>query len=255
MGIIIKAVERMIFYTGMHLPYLVKYLDKAFVSVNVLKKRRSDFEVGDWIMDSGAFTEISTHGYYRNGVEEYAEYINRWSTCGNMELAVAQDYMCEPFILEKTGLSVEHHQVLTIQRYRELLQYTNHPIMPVLQGFSIEDYLVHLEMYGGLLGSHVRVGVGSVCKRNSNPRVIATILEAIKMKRPDLRLHGFGIKYTALQNNYVCSLLYSADSMAWSFAARKEGRDPNSAEEALSYTDKVNNNLATKAHQLELLNK
>jgi ribosomal protein L11 len=48
------------------------------------------------------------------------------------------------------------------------------------------------------------------------------ILKAIKAERPDLRLHGFGIKTTALSWEEVRDNLESADSMAWSFAARME---------------------------------
>ncbi len=60
-------------------------------------------------MDSGAFTEISTHGLYRHDVTEYAAEIRRWATNGSGRLltAVSQDWMCEPFIVVKTGLSVE----------------------------------------------------------------------------------------------------------------------------------------------------
>ncbi|MGL5060785.1 MAG: DUF7221 family queuine tRNA-ribosyltransferase-like protein [Microcoleus sp.] len=58
------------------------------------------------------------------------------------------------------------------------------------------------------------VGVGSVCKRNANAASIEAVLLAIKQARPDLRLHGFGIKKTALQSPIVWDLLYSADSQA-----------------------------------------
>lgn len=64
------------------------------------------------------------------------------------------------------------------------------------------------------------VGVGSICKRNSRPAEVADILASIHNKRPDLRLHGFGIKLTALENKAVRDLLYSCDSMAWSYPAR-----------------------------------
>jgi hypothetical protein len=76
------------------------------------------------------------------------------------------------------------------------------------------------------------VGVGSVCKRNSSQDDIYDVLRAIKSARPDLRLHGFGLKTTALKCDSVFHFLHSADSMAWSFAARKQGRkahDPNEA--------------------------
>lgn len=55
-------------YVGLHQPSDAQHFDAAFVSVNRLRNRKSDFVVGDWIMDSGAFTEIATHGRYRESV-------------------------------------------------------------------------------------------------------------------------------------------------------------------------------------------
>jgi hypothetical protein len=237
------------FYIGMHLPYLAHNFKYSFISVNVLRKRKSDFIVNNWIMDSGAFTEISTYGRYRHSPLEYANLIERWSVCGNLELAVAQDYMCEPFILNKTGLSVAEHQRLTIERYIALINMTPFPIMPVLQGYAPADYLRHIEAYGDLLSNGMRVGVGSVCKRNSRPSEIVAVLEPIKKLRPDLKLHGFGLKTTALTNNYIASLIFSADSMAWSYAARRQHHNPNGLQEARNFEQRIFNTSGTKAHQ------
>lgn len=109
------------FFTGLHQPSDARHFDAAFVSVNCLRKRKGPFAVGDWIMDSGAFTEVSTHGLYRHGVAEYAAEIRRWAKNGNLLAAVSQDWMCEPWIVAKTGLSVERHQQLTVVRYDALL--------------------------------------------------------------------------------------------------------------------------------------
>ena len=58
------------------------------------------------------------------------------------------------------------------------------------------------------------------------------MLLAIKDLRPDLRLHGFGLKTTALAHPLVRSLLETADSMAWSYHARINGRNGNDYREA-----------------------
>lgn len=225
------------FFTGLHQPSDARHFDSAFVSVNRLRKRKGPFPVGDWIMDSGAFTEISTHGHYRTAVSDYAAEIRRWATTGNLLAAVAQDFMCEPFIVAKTGLSVKIHQQLTIERYDALLaENTGVYILPVLQGFEPADYAGHVTMYGKRLELGQWVGVGSVCKRNSDPRAVAAVLLAIKNVRPDLRLHGFGLKSTALADPLIRSLLHSADSMAWSFSARKQGRNGNDWREAKRWT-------------------
>ena len=148
--------------------------------------------------------------------------------------------MCEPWILEKTGLTVEDHQRLTIERYDALLRCdTGCYIMPVLQGYAPQDYARHIEMYGDRLAPGMWVGVGSVCKRNGDPRAIEAVLLAIHHQRPDLRLHGFGLKKTALTSGIVQELLSSADSLAWSYAARREGRDRHSWLEAERYRNQV----------------
>ena len=92
-------------------------------------------------------------------------------------------------------------------------------------------------MVGGLAGAWV--GVGSVCKRNGSPDQVAAVLMAVKQARPDLLLHGFGLKTTALAHPFVRSMLHSADSMAWSFAARKQGRNANDWREAVRWTDAI----------------
>lgn len=229
------------FYVGLHQPSDAQHFDRAFISVNRLRKRRKPVACPEWIMDSGAFTEIATHGRYRHSVEEYAAEINRWAQPGSgMVAAVAQDWMCEPWIVKKTGLSVAEHQRLTIERYDALLPLVHGVyLMPVLQGYTAGDYLRHLDMYGDRLAHGAYVGVGSVCKRNGNVLSIERIMLAIKDARPDLRLHGFGLKSTALSSGLVRDLLYSADSMAWSFAARRQGRNANDWREAKRFVEAI----------------
>jgi len=210
------------------------------ISVNRLQKRKSDFEVNEWVLDSGAFTEISRHGKYRTSVQEYANQIKRWKKCGRLMGAVSRDWMCEPHILEKTGMTVTDHQSLTIEQYDNLLSYqTGVHILPVLQGYRASEYVAHMHQYGDRLTKGMWVGVGSVCKRNSKPKEIEEIVKAIKTVRPDLRLHLFGVKVTALRSEVVRDLAYSSDSMAWSFSARRQGKDPNDYREAQRFTQRV----------------
>jgi hypothetical protein len=239
---------RVTFFCGLHQPSDAKHVSPSFVSVNRLRDRISDFAVEQWIMDSGAFSELFRHGKYRHSVEEYAAQIKRWKSCGNLLAAVSQDYMCEPFILKKTGLktglTLQEHQRLTIERYDALIaENTGVYIMPVLQGYTVDDYLQHVAMYGDRLRHGAWVGVGSVCKRNANPCEIFDILYAIKQLRPDLLLHGFGLKLTALSSSAIRYLLHTADSMAWSFAARKNGRNGNDWREALKFLRRIQMNV------------
>lgn len=229
------------FFIGLHQPSDAQYVEPAFISINRLRARKSTFKTGDWIMDSGAFSTILTHGDYPEPPEAYAAHIKRWSTNGNLLAAVAQDYMCEAHMLKLTGKTISEHQRLTVERYDRLIACDAGGvyIMPVLQGYAPADYVRHLRQYGDRLPHGAWVGVGSVCKRNGNPGSIEAVLLAIKRDRPELRLHGFGLKSTALGSRLVRELLHTADSMAWSFAARKEGRNANCWREAMAYKQRV----------------
>jgi hypothetical protein len=233
------------FFVGLHQPCDAKHVDSAFVSVTRLRSRKSHFAVGDWIMDSGAFSTILTHGGYPEEPSVYAAEIKRWSTCGKLLAAVSQDYMCEAHMLAITGKSIAEHQRLTIERYDALCACDTGGvyIMPVLQGYAPQDYVDHIRQYGDRLAHGAWVGVGSVCKRNGNVRAIEDVLLAVQRERPDLRLHGFGIKTTALGSRLVRELLHTADSMAWSFAARKQGRNANDYREALAFKSAIDRNI------------
>jgi hypothetical protein len=230
-----------IFYVGLHQECDAHHFERCMVSVNRLVGRVSDFAVGDWMMDSGAFSQIKDHGRFLESPEEYAQRVIRWSTCGNLKAAVSQDYMCEPFILGITGLTTLDHQRLTIERYDAILEAVGRHcyVLPVLQGYWPDEYQRHLEMYGERLRHGQWVGVGSVCKRNADVESIEQVLMAVKVARPDLRLHGFGVKLTALASSVVRGCLATADSMAWSYSARKQGRDGNDWHEAQRFVRRI----------------
>ncbi len=227
------------FFCGLHHVSDAHRFPRAFISVNRLKDRRGDFAANDWVLDSGAFTQVTQHGKFLMGVEEYAHQVWRWRACGNLLRAVSQDYMCEPFVLEITGLSVEEHQRLTIERYDRLRALCGDIVMPVLQGYAPEEYARHVAMYGDRLKFGMWVGVGSVCKRNGTPSAGLQVLRAVRKERPDLNLHGFGLKKTALQEAGIRDILYSADSMAWSYAARMAGRNGNDWREAMRFFNEI----------------
>ena len=214
------------------------------LSVNALFKKRGNKYFlrksplnfsGDWVLDSGAFTRISRLYGFKNhlSTKKYAQIIKQFTPTGNCLGAVSQDWMCEDFVLEVTGLDISTHQHLTIHRYDRLLEELGNPpvaIIPVLQGYDPQDYVRHIRQYGDRLKLNQWVGVGSVCKRNAKPESIRLVLQAIKRERPDLRLHGFGLKLSCLKLGGIRELLYSADSAAadlWSGDTRKQRKYQN----------------------------
>src|SRR5690606_34495854 len=80
----------------------------------------------------------------------------------------------------------------------------------------------------------VRSASGRETSRASKPSSVRS-----KERGPIFGCMAFGVKLTALQSPLVRRLLYSADSMAWSYAARREGRNGNDWREAVVFAAKA----------------
>jgi hypothetical protein len=175
-----------------------------------------------WALDSGAFTEIDRHHRWRTSAREYAAAVDDYDEhVSGLEWAAPQDWMCEPSILAKTGATVGEHQRRTVQNFVQLrrewdgLSDRACPFMPVVQGWTVADYLRCVEMYGDAgvdLRAYRVVGVGSVCRRQAT----GAIRDVFSALADDcgLWLHGFGVKTEGL--HLYADRLVSADSMAWS---------------------------------------
>jgi hypothetical protein len=132
-------------------------------------------------------------------------------------------------VFHGTGLSVNEHQRKTLQNFLELRTIApDLPWIPVLQGWSLTDYWRHIDMYAAAgvdLTLKRIVGVGSVCRRQGT--AIAEIIFRSIAHHGDgrvIRLHGFGVKSDGLAK--FGDVLVSADSLAWSYTARRSAPLP-----------------------------
>lgn len=175
-----------------------------------------------WALDSGGFTELSLFGEWKTPLKQYVEEVRRiHREVGRLAWAAPQDWMCEPIITKKTGLTVAQHQRRTVQNFLDLRAAAPElPFAPVLQGWTLTDYWRCEEMYAAagvdLLKEKI-VGVGTVCRRQGTAeaeRIMRTLASS------GLRLHGFGFKTRGLVR--AADAMASADSLAWSFSARME---------------------------------
>ncbi len=180
--------------------------------------------VAPWALDSGAFSELAIHGNWDHGPSplQYVERIRKYQRqTGKLLWAAQQDWMCEPFILARTELSVAEHQARTVENFCTLKRLAPElPIIPVVQGWEVTDYVRCVELYraaGVDLTKEPLVGVGSVCRRQASGEVQDILLALHRLGVS--RLHGFGVKAQGLKR--YGHLLASADSMAWSMAARR----------------------------------
>ena len=212
----------MLFYLGTHQPHWLADSEVPLFVSRVRLQQRKTFPRARtrWALDSGGFSQLAAPPFkWEMTAQEYAAQVNRFAAeIGLLDWAAPQDWMCEPHMLN--GRTVAEHQRLTVKNFLELRQIeTLAPIIPVLQGWTVDDYLRCRDLYenaGVDLTAEPTVGLGSVCRRQATGEA-----ETIVMRLPDLRLHGFGMKTEGVHR--YGDLLASADSLAWSFAGRKRG--------------------------------
>jgi hypothetical protein len=111
------------FYLGTHQP---NWLGHANVPLFVSHRRLANYvnlprARTSWALDSGGFSEISMYGEWRTDPAEYVTHVDRYDyEIGNLDWAAPQDWMCEPWMVAKTGLSVRVHQERTVSNFVRL---------------------------------------------------------------------------------------------------------------------------------------
>jgi hypothetical protein len=223
-----------LFYLGTHQTgWLRRAGVPLFVSDRRLRERKTlPRATARWALDSGGFTELQDYGGW---TVEPADYIarGRWyrDEIGRLDWAAPQDWMCEPAIINGgwhggqyfvgTHLSVAEHQARTVANFVQLREMApDLPFIPVLQGFTGDEYAHCIDLYAASgidLTREPIVGLGSVCRREATTEIYDIVRSL--MKHGVTRLHGFGVKSEGL--DLYGNLLTSADSLAWSFNARR----------------------------------
>jgi DGQHR domain-containing protein len=251
--------EQMQFYLGTHHPTWLGRVDvPLFVSRRRLAPRiasrgRMPRARAPWALDSGGFTELSVHGQWTISPEQYVEEVRVLQReIGQLSWAAAMDWMCEPDVRARTGRSVQEHQCRTVENYLRLMDLApDIPWVPVVQGWSSGDHLRCVDLYeraGIRLHQLDRVGVGTICRR-SHTGEAAEIVQAL-YERLGPRLHAFGAGKSCRGYH---TYLRSADSMAWSFAARMESYETRRWHPGAVLRDSANRLSTALAYREEVL--
>jgi len=176
------------------------------------------------ILENGTFSQLAQFGTWDCGPSpaEYAARVRRYrDEIGGLLFAAPQDWMAEPAIRAKTSLTVAQHQVRTVTNFLELQTIApDVPWIPVLQGWSLRDYLTCTARYadaGVDLSAQRAVAIGSICRRQGS-NLVADIIAAVYDAVPGIRIHALGAKIAGVAKYGTC--LSSSDSLAWSRAAR-----------------------------------
>jgi len=178
----------------------------------------------DAALDSAGFVAAARYGDYRWTVEEYFELVQAhpWAWYSSL------DFCCEPEVAGDRPLRLLRMAATAAMLgrcRREALERGLPPPMPVLQGWTPDEY-AQCASWLPLSTWPSMVGIGSVCRRAVLGKDgIAAILAAVDDVLPlHCKVHLFGVKSAALEALGGHPRIASVDSMAWDAAARAERR-------------------------------
>jgi hypothetical protein len=239
----VDPARRSRYYTGIGHPYhLGRSPVPVFIAITTLMRYAARWEPGGWPVqgygapwagDSGAFAALmlarDSDGHpwsmpYTSYASTWVDLVEKISHGCFRELGpdfiAIQDWPCEPNVLARTEKTVREHQKLTLDSYMMLTGENEWmPWLRTLQGWHLEEYQEHYQMYrdAGVDMDGQLVGIGSVCRRGSQ-KGIETIVRGLAPL--GMRMHGFGLSINGLR--LIGHLLASSDSQAWSKTAREE---------------------------------
>ena len=170
-------------------------------------------------IDSGGYSFFRRWGEYPFSIAKYIEfiYILKDDNMYPITLCAIRDYPCEPDI-NRSQISTNKERIQkTVSNAVECFQADgNLPWIPVIQGYTIEEYLSCIQLYEDVGIPLDYIAVGSLCSRKGNLHEIRKILTTIK-QRTGAKLHSFGLSLVYLKDPIIFNTLYSSDSAAWNY--------------------------------------
>jgi hypothetical protein len=139
------------FWLGTHKAgWLARTEAPLFVSRRTLEIRKTlPVALGPWALDSGGFTELNkgawhvrTRSPYPLTADEYVEQVRRYEAeIGNLAWVAPMDWMSEPEMIWKHGVGGWDHRRRTVQNFLVLRELLGELVIPVLQGWTLDEYL------------------------------------------------------------------------------------------------------------------
>ena len=182
-------------------------------------------------LDCGGFTALNHYADYPFTVINYANLVARLKP----HYYATMDYPCEPEISRSLELiSNEQRIKATIKNALALSEWEDQlsgQMVPVIQGYTLDEYLWCLRLYqeAGIIRDYM--AVGSMCRRISSDelgRLIPKIFYAAQ-KAGCTKLHFFGLKLSPDLEPFS-NMIWSRDSAAIlddydkSLRAQRDGR-------------------------------
>jgi len=186
---------------------------------NVMQFRNTDSlrvskpYAGRYVLDSGGYTAMSEFGGdFPWTVSEYHEWAQKMHAEHPFEWVAVMDLACEPAFDDE--ISVAERINRTVENTVALLDHgPEYPVLPVLQGREIDQWLSCYDKLRGRGIDPAYAGIGTLCRQTSGDR-IKEIVRALRTRTDIDAFHGFGVKSTAFKAG---ARFETADSQAWSW--------------------------------------
>lgn len=215
----------MIFFVGLNPRWqMYKFLPSG---INVMYSAAGFWNDGEWrrrkfkrsfglrFLDSGGYLMLLKYGHYPFSVVNYANLVARLGP----HYYATMDFACEPDLIDqaKTSLkTIKERMSATVQNAVALAEWENQlpgQLVPVIQGYSIDDYLECLGMHSDAGTIRDYMAVGSMCRRTDSAEIqnIISVLGKEARRHNVTKLHYFGLKLSP-DLAPVSDLIWSRDS-------------------------------------------
>jgi hypothetical protein len=168
---------------------------------------------GKSFLDCGGFTMLNQYGDYPFSVINYANLIARLRP----DYYASMDYPCEPEISRSLGLMTNVERIkATVANSAALAEWESQlpgQMVPVIQGYTLREYLLCLRLHQEAGTIRDYMAVGSMCRRISD-KELGELIPGIyyaAQKAGCTKLHFFGLKLSPSLAIYD-EMIYSRDS-------------------------------------------
>lgn len=196
-------------------------------------------------IDSGGFGMHKKWGKYPFTVVQYIDYVHHMMDKWPVTEVAVLDYPCEPEVNRTTHSTNMDRIRATVDNAVLCVDADNNiPWVPVIQGFTLKEYLACWELYQDAGIEYDLWAIGSICARKKlgGIRNIVTSL----YNKTEQNLHAFGLTLPALRDPQVFFSLQSSDSAVWNWRAMNRDEKENGF---WKYNKKIEALFAGFAHQ------
>jgi len=172
-------------------------------------------------LDSGGFTAARKWGRYPWTVAQYAEWARRVAGDYPLDFAAVMDYACERGVRREVYQTNAERIAATVENALRCLEEPGVPWLPVVQGWTLDEYADCVDRYRARGVALDYAGLGTMCGRKDADA--ARVLVSLGEVAPDSRWHVFGMGLRVLADDGAFGLVRSWDSYAWNWPTGARG--------------------------------